>query len=168
MIRITTKGIREIAENLETAGKNVHGEVRETMEHMGPIIVNMMRRQMSDHKYTGELSESIEWSYAPHDRTLRVGSNLMRKQWNAMAILERGTGPNDAVPFTPIAAWAAFKGIPAGPVWMSIKKKGIKGYPIADPTIARPEFQRTLSAGAKKLATNIVAKALGHRRGMRV
>ncbi len=168
MIRITSKGIREMAENLAIAGKDVHAEVRETMEHMGPIIVNMMRRQMSDHRYTGELSESIEWSYAPHDRTLRVGSNLMRKQWNAMAILERGTGPNDAVPFTPIAAWAAFKGIPAGPVWMSIKQKGTKGYPIAEPTINRPEYSRTINAGAKKLATDILSKALGHRKGARV
>lgn len=168
MIKITSKGIREIAENLEIAGKDVHQQVRDTMEHMGPIIVNMMRRQMSEHSYTGGLSESIEWSYAPHDRTLRVGSNLMRKQYSAMAILERGTGPNTAVPFTPIARWAAFKGIPAGPVWMSIKQKGTMGYPIVEPTILRPEFQRTLDAGAKKLSTTIVAKALSFRRGATV
>ncbi len=168
MLKITSKGIREIAENLAIAGADVHGEVREIMEHMGPIIVNMMRRQMSEHSYTGALSESIEWSYAPHNRTLRVGSNLMRKQYSAMAILERGTGPNDAVPFTPIAAWAAFRGLPAGPVWMSIKQKGTTGYPIAEPTILRPEFHRTIGAGAKKLSTAIVAKALGHRKGARV
>lgn len=166
MISIKSKGIREIGEQMGIAGAEVHNQVRDVMEHMGPIIVNMMRRQMSEHNYTGNLSESIEWSYAPHNRQLRVGSNLMRKQWNAMAILERGTGPNDAVPFAPIAAWATTKGLPAGGVWMNIKKYGIKGHPIVEPTTMRPEFQRTLNAGAKKLATDIMTNAMKHRKGM--
>lgn len=168
MIRITSKGIREIAESLQITSQDVNDQVRATMEHMGPILVNMMRRQMSSHNYTGDLAASIEWSYASHDRTLRVGSNLMRKQWNAMAILERGSGPNDAVPFTPIARWAATKGLPAGPVWMSIKQKGTTGYPIAEPTTDRPEFHRSLTAGGKKLGTDIITKALKFRKGMHV
>jgi hypothetical protein len=167
MIRITTKGIREIAESLETTSQETHKQIRGTLEHMGPIIVRMMQRQMASHNVTGELSESITWSYDAQ-RVLRVGSNLMRKQYNAMAILERGTGPNDAVPFTPIARWAAFRGLPAGPVWMSIKQKGTTGYPISEPTVLRPEFQRSLNSGAKKLASDILVKALNFRRGMKV
>jgi len=168
MIRITSVGIREIAESLQIASQDVEKEVRQTMEHMGPIIVRMMQRQMAPHRYTGELSDSIEWSYASHDRTLRVGSNLMRKQYNAMAILERGYSGRANVPFTPIAKWAAFRGLPAGPIWMSIKEKGIKGHPIAEPTILRPEFDKSINSGAKKLASDVLVKALRFRKGMTV
>ena len=168
MIRITSQGIREIAASLEIAGQDVHDQVRETMEHMGPIIVNMMRRQMAPHRYKGDLESSIEWSYSSTDRTLRVGSNLMRGAFNAMAILERGTGPNPSVPFGPIAQWAAFRGIPAGPVWMSIKQGGTMAHPVTEPTVVRPEFQRSLKAGATKLASDITVKALTFRKGMKV
>ena len=142
MLSVKTEGFREIAASLEATAADTRAQVEATMEHMGPIIVNMMRRQMSSHRYKGDLENSIEWSYNPSKRELRIGSNLMRGTFNALAILERGTGPNPSVPFAPIAAWAAFRGIPAGPVWMSIKQKGIKGYPVTEPTIMRPEFQR--------------------------
>ena len=168
MLSIKHEGFREIAASLEATASDTRQQIEATMYHMGPIIVNMMRRQMAPHRYKGDLENSIEWSYEPTSRQLRVGSNLMRGTFNALAILERGTGPNASVPFEPIAAWAAFKGLPAGPVWMNIKRKGIKGYPVTEPTAMRPEFQRTLDAGAKKLASDILVKALRFRQGMRV
>ena len=168
MLSIKTEGIRELAASLEATAGDVRTQVKDTMEHMGPIIVNMMRRQMAPHRYRGDLENSIEWSYNPSTRELRVGSNLMRGSYNALAILERGTRPNDAVPFAPIAAWASFRGLPAGPIWMSIKQRGLMAHPVTEPTIVRPEFQRSLNAGAKKLASDILVKALRFRKGMTV
>lgn len=168
MLSIKTEGLRELAASLQATIADTRKQVEDTMTHMGPIIVNMMRRQMAPHRYKGDLENSIEWSYNPSSRELRVGSSLMRGSFNALAILERGTGPNESVPFAPIAAWAAFRGIPAGPVWMSIKQGGTMAHPVTEPTIVRPEFQRSLNAGAKKLASDILVKALTFRKGMKV
>ena len=169
MLTIKSEGIREIAEALAISVRDARKVVDENMEHMGPILARMMQRQLAKHRYTGALEESVVWRYEPSRRELRIGSNLQRGgRYNALALLERGTGPITNLPFAPIAAWAAFRGLPAYPVWMSIKKRGVKPHPIMEDLQARPEFHRSLNAGAKRLASNLLVKALKYRRGMSV
>ncbi len=161
VLTIELDGIREIADGLEAAIKDAV-TVKKTMEHMGPIIARMMQRTLAPHRYTGELSDSVDWRYEPRNQELRIGSDLQRGgRVHALSILERGTGGIPSLPFTPIAKWAAFKGLPAGPVWMSIKNKGVAPHPIMASLEARPEFQRTLNAGAKRIGTGLIVKALG-------
>ncbi|MHA2062943.1 MAG: hypothetical protein ACXABY_01035 [Candidatus Thorarchaeota archaeon] len=169
MLTIKSEGIREIADSLSMAVRDAGDHVQDTMEHMGPIIARMMQRQLASHRYTGSLEESITWRYVRSRRELRVGSDLQRGgKYNALEILQRGTGPIANLPFTPIAQWAAFKGLPAGPVWMSIKQSGVSPHPAMGDLQARPEFHRTMQAGAKKLASDLLVKALKFRRGMTV
>ncbi len=168
MLSMKTEGFRELAASLSKTVAEMSQTVEDTMEHMGPIIVRMMQREVAKHRYKGELEASVEYSYTSSKRELRVGSNLMRGQYNALALLERGTAPNSAVPFGPIQAWAETKGLPAGPIWMSIKQRGVMPHPIVEPTMKRPEFARSLNAGAKKLSSDIVTKALTFRKGMSV
>ena len=169
VLEIKTEGIREIADALGTTVRDAGNITAEVMEDMGPRIASIMQRQLAPHRYTGELEESITWRYNRPRRQLRVGTNLQRGgQYQALALLERGTGPISSLPFTPIAKWAAFKGIPAGPVWMSIKKKGVKPHPIMGDLQARPEFIHALNEGSKKLGIKLVSRALGFRKGQTV
>jgi hypothetical protein len=124
-----------------------------------------MRRFLEPHRYTGDLEESVTWRYDPTKRELRVGSELQRGgQYSAINILEYGTGPIKNLPFTPIARWAAFKGLPAGPVWMAIRDRGVKKHPIMENLTAHPEFEDALNMAAKKLGTDILVKGFGIRK----
>jgi hypothetical protein len=139
------------------------------MTDMGPKIAHMMQRALSPHRYSGDLEDSITWSYRPQQKTLRVGSELQRGgKYNALALFSRGAPraiPN--LPFTPIAKWAAFRGLPAGPIWMSMKDKGVTPHPILDKLEARPEFHKILSEGAKKMGMDILVKAFGKQKEFR-
>ncbi len=160
MLTITSKGFRELAASLKFAAANTGTPIQEVFEDMGPKIVNMLQRSLAPHKHTGELSDSVTWEYKSHARELHVGTGLPRKQFNALSLLERGTGPIPAVPFAPIARWAEFRGIPARPVWMSIKQKGVIAHPVREPLIISSELTSLLAAGAKQMGNKILLKAL--------
>lgn len=163
MLDIRSEGIRELADSL--AALSVEPEVHRVMVDMGPKIARMMQRAIAPHRYTGELESTIKWSYNPARRELRIGSDHRRgSKFNALALLNYRTGPIPGLPFAPIAKWAAFKGLPAGPVWMSIKNKGVAPHPIMDKLEAQPEFAEVLNEGAKKLATDLLVEGFGVKR----
>ena len=168
MILLTSKGIRELADSLAAAAIGTDSEIQKVFEDMGPRIADLMRRALAPHRYTGELAESVTWEYKSGPRELHVGSDLTRRNYNALSLLEGGAKPNAAVPFTPIAKWAEFKGLPAGPIWMSIKTRGVEAHPIREPLMISPAFVSLLDSGAKKLGENIVIKALTYEVGVNV
>lgn len=168
MLIVTSEGIKELAVSLADTAADMSPQVKEVLEEMGPKIAAMMRRALAPHRYTGELSDSITWDYKSSQRELHVGSDMVRRNYNALSLLESGTGPIPALPFTPIARWAEFRGIPAGPVWMSIKEGGVTAHPIRDPLIVSPEFTSLLSEGAKRLGNKILLKAFTYKVGVNV
>ena len=163
-----TVTIEELADSLGHIARDPSLEIHNTMIDMGPRIARMMQRALAPHRYTGDLEKSITWQYDASKRELRVGSDLQRGgRYNAMALLSYGTGPISHLHFTPIAKWAAFKGLPAGPVWMSIKKKGTAPHPIMDKLEAQPEFSKVLNEGAKRLGTDLLLKGFGAKKSIK-
>ena len=168
MLIVTSEGIKELSVALADTAADMGPQVKEVLEEMGPKVAAMMQRALSPHRYTGQLSDSITWEYKSGQRELHVGSDLTYKNYNALSILESKTGGNPSVPFTPIARWAEFRGLPAGPIWMSIKKKGTAAHPIRDPIIVSSEFDRLLAEGTKRLGNKILLKAFAYKAGVNV
>jgi len=159
-LSIKSVGIREIAANLDISQTEARAILDARMEHLGPIVVRMMQRQLAKHRVTGKLEGSVQYAYISHRRELRVGPTLKRGRYDAGRILQEGTGPIPNLPFTPIAKWAAKRGLPAGPVWMKIKQTGVKPHPFIRETALRPEFKRSLDAAARRTANDFVVRAI--------
>lgn len=160
-LRITSDDLNRLAEHLSNPEPWVTHFVDANMRQLGSRIAYLMRMQLKPHHYTGALEDSVQYEYDPKLIRLKIGPTAKRGgKWDAGMLLERGTGPIRNLPFAPIARWAAFKGIPAGPVWYSIKTKGVKAHPWIDSVIARGDFQVAVGNTAKRIGMDLASEAL--------
>ena len=159
-LSITSEDLNKLGASFASAGQ-WHGEfVDANMRGLGRRIAYLMRQQIRHHRYKGTLEESVTSAYDPGAMKLEVGPTAKRGKYDAGLILQRGTGPIARLPFAPIAAWAAFRGLPAGPIWFKIREKGIDAHPFLEETLARGDTQTALKNTAKRIGVQFVVKAL--------
>ncbi|KKK62525.1 hypothetical protein LCGC14_3003470, partial [marine sediment metagenome] len=155
-IRITTENVAELGENLVDSQHWVARFTDSNMEGLGRRIAFLMRLQIRPHKVSGALEESVISVYEKAGMKLQIGpTRKYRGGWDAGLILQRGTKPIPNLPFAPIAAWAGFRGLPAGPIWMSIKTKGVKAHPFLDETLARGDVSVAIRNTARRIGVDL-------------
>jgi len=128
------------------------------MQQLGRRIAYLMKMQLKPHRYTGALEDSVTSEYDPRRQRLEIGPKAKRKGgWDAGLLLQRGTGPIPNLPFAPIKKWAAFRGLPAGPVWYKLKTEGADAHPFVDETIARGDVQVAITNTAQRIGMDLAA-----------
>jgi hypothetical protein len=142
-VTVEAFGLKEMAvrfsESPGIKGRFIQGNMRV----LGGRIQWIMRRSLKEHHYTGELEESVE--YDATESQVEIGPTKKYKGgYDAGRILSTGTGPIPNLPFEPIKRWAEYRGIPAGPVWMSIREHGIKSHPFIEKVMMRGDFRVAL------------------------
>ena len=160
MLKIKSPDLKALEKTFSTAGKWHKVFVKKNMLTLGERIVFIMRQATSKHRYTGKFEESVKSTYKARVMRLEIGPRAKRGKWDAGLLLERGTGPIPNLPFGPIQRWAEFRGIPAGPVWMSIKRKGVKAHPYLDRTLARGDTQVAIKNTAFRIGQDLAAFSL--------
>lgn len=155
-IRITTENIAELGANLVDAPHWVGRFVDSNMEGLGRRVAYLMQLQIRPHKVSGALEGSIMSFYESSALRLQIGpTRKYRGGWDAGLILQRGTGPIPNLPFGPIARWAGFRGLPAGPIWMTIKDKGVKAHPFLDETLGRGDVSVAIRNTARRIGIDL-------------
>src|SRR3990167_9017902 len=117
-IKISAEDFNILGRHLSGAPQWYSRYVDSNMQQLGRRIAYLMGMQIKRHHYTGALEESIRSAYDRTEQKLEVGPTAKRGSYDAGLLLQRGTRPIPNGPFGPIAKWAAFRGLPAGPIWM--------------------------------------------------
>lgn len=131
------------------------------MEGLGRRVAYLMGQQIRRHKISGSLAESIKSSYDAHKIRLEIGpEKKYGGKWDAGLILQRGTRPIPNMPFGPIKEWAAFRGLPAGPIWMKIKQKGLDAHPFLKETLERGDTKVAIQNTAKRIGIDLAGGTL--------
>lgn len=158
-VTVTSTGLVEMAQRLSEVSGIKGRFVRGNMKVLGGRIQWIMRQSLREHRYTGELEESVQ--YDATDTEVEIGPTKKYKGgYDAGRILSTGTGPIPNLPFEPIRRWAEFRGLPAGPIWMSIRQTGIKPHPWIEKVMMRGDFRTALDHSAKRLGMSLVAYGL--------
>jgi len=158
-ITVTTTGLNEMAQRISEVSGIKGRFVRGNLKILGGRIKFIMRQSLREHRYTGQLEESVQDDAT--DTELEVGPTKKYKGgYDAGRILSTGTGPIPRLPFEPIKRWAEFRGLPAGPVWLSIREHGIKPHPWIEKVMMRGDFRTALDHTAKRLGMSLVAYGL--------
>jgi len=147
-ITVKSDGVLEkFINNAQTAGDWLPGVIEAGLTDLGVVIEGKMRENVAQHRYTGALEDSITSEYRPMQ--VEIGPTAKRGNGvDAGVILELGTKPIPNLPWSPIKAWADFRGIPAGPVWQSIRDNGVKPHPFLNRTLVASEGAITNAAQA--------------------
>ena len=159
-LRIRADDFNIFLQHLSGAQSWVPKYVDLNMEGLGRRIAYLMRMQVKRHTYTGALSESIASVYSRAKLKLEIGPTAKRGSYDAGLLLQRGTRPIPKLSFGPIAKWAAFRGLPAGPIWMKIKTKGVDAHPFLEQTLARGDVQVAIQNTAKRIGIDLGAHTL--------
>lgn len=121
-----------LARNLRSTPSWMPKLISLAARRLGQAGVDVLRDVTDANRYTGALGESISAEYSDNDKIITISPKAMRGKWDAGLLLEFGTKPIPNAPWAPIAAWAAFRGLPAGPVWMKIRRSGVNAHPFID------------------------------------
>lgn len=159
-VRISADDFLRLGQHLSGAPSWAPHFVTQNMEQLGRRIAYLMGMQLKRHTYTGALGESVRSAYNPAEMKLEVGPTAKRGQYDAGLLLQRGTRPIPNLPFGPIAKWAAFRGLPAGPIWMSIKEKGVTAHPFLEETLARGDTQVAIKHTAQRIGIDLAGAAV--------
>lgn len=131
------------------------------MEGLGRRVAYLMRQQIRRHKISGDLEESVKSSYDASRIRLEIGpEKKYGGKWDAGLILQRGTRPIPNMPWGPIKEWAAFRGLPAGPIWMKIKQKGLDAHPFLKETLERGDTRVAIQNTAKRIGIDLATGTL--------
>ena len=104
----------ELGNGLRDAGMAIENEAK----HLVPVRTGNLRRSiMSSVETLGGTQTGIVAAQAGYGR-----------------YVESGTKPHTP-PLSAIATWANRKGLPAGAIWMAIRKKGTKAHPFMAPAL---------------------------------
>ena len=159
-IRITADDFIKLGTHLSAAPSWADRFVTQNMQQLGRRIAYLMKMQTARHRFTGALEDSIQSAYDPSAQKLEIGPTAKRGSYDAGLLLQRGTRPIPNLPFGPIAKWAAFRGLPAGPIWMSIKEKGVSAHPFLEETLARGDTQVAIKHTAQRIGIDLAGAAL--------
>jgi hypothetical protein len=158
-VTVEAFGLKEMAERLSQVDGIKGRFIQGNMKVLGGRIQWIMRQTLQEHRYTGQLEESVQ--YDATDTQVEIGPTKKYKGgYDAGRILSTGTGPIPNLPFEPIKRWAEFRGLPAGPVWMKIKQEGISPHPWIEKVMMRGDFRTALEHSAKRLGMALVAYGL--------
>jgi hypothetical protein len=156
VIKYDTSDLKQIAAIMKAAPKWHKQYVKKNMTELGRRVAYVMQQETFKHRYTGSFSKSISHKYTSNPwPKVEIGPTVKRGKWDGGLILEFGTGPIPNLPFAPIARWAAFRGLPAGPVWYSIKKKGVKAHPYLRRTLDSPRTQVAIRHTAERIGMDL-------------
>ena len=160
MIKYDTTDFKNLAATLRAAPSWHKQYVRKNMMELGRRVAYVMQQETFKHRYTGSFSKSIRHKYTsnPWPR-VEIGPTVKRGKYDGGLILEYGTRPIPNLPFAPIARWAAFRGLPAGPVWYSIKTKGVKAHPFLQRTLNSPRTQVAIRNTAERIGMDLAGHA---------
>ena len=162
LFRFVSPDIEGIVRNLDSTPAWMPTVMEANMDGLGRRIAYIMRMQLRSTRVTGELEESIVSNYiGGQTNAVRIGpTRKYSGGWDAGLIMQLGTRPIGNVPFAPIKAWAEFRGLPAGPIWMKIRKEGIAPHPFLQETLDRGDTQAAIRATARRMAQTITSRAL--------
>jgi hypothetical protein len=161
MIKYDTSDLTAFANMLKAAPRWHKQYVNKNMVELGRRVAYVMQQETLKHRYTGSFSESIQHKYTavPYPK-VEIGPTVKRGKWDGGLILEYGTGPIPRLPFKPIARWAEFRGLPAGPVWYSIKTKGVKAHPFLQRTLNSPRTQVAIRHTAERIGIDLAGHTM--------
>ena len=135
--------------------------IEENMMGLGRRVTYLMQQQIRRHKVTGGLASSVIIGYDTRKMRLEIGpTKKYGGRWDAGLILQRGTRPIPNMPWGPIREWAAFRGLPAGPIWMKIKMKGIDAHPFLRETLERGDTRVAIRNTAKRIGIDLASGTL--------
>lgn len=163
MISLTVdmSDIGRTAAEMKTAPQWIPGMVDKELPRLGKKVVPIMRRQVRSNRYTGTLEDSIQSEYSSTEKSVEIGANANRGQFNAGLLLQEGTRPISNVPWKPILAWATRKGIDNSYfVKKKIKEEGVDAHPFLQETMDSPDFQNAMDEVARKLGDQIAARSI--------
>lgn len=130
-ITIKSDGVLEkIADNIGKLPSWTPAIFRTYLPPLGNRVVKEMRDAVEENRYTGSLSDSIQSQYNDADYSVTIRPTVKRGAYDGGAILELGTKPIPNCPWMPIKKWAEFRGLPAFPIWYSIRMHGVKAHPF--------------------------------------
>ena len=158
---IKSDGVLEMfMNNLATAPEWTPRIIETAMHPLGSRIVGNMQSAVSDNRYTGDLEESISYDYNTGAMQLEISPKAMRGKWDAGLLLELGTRPIPNAPWSPIKAWADFRGVPGFPILMKIREVGVSPHPFLDRTLERsmPDVENTGQEIVDAMANKMVSK----------
>ena len=122
---------------------------------LGAQVAETMEGVLEGNRYTGELQSSIVSVYDPSAAEVSIHPTAQRGgRGDGGVILELGTGPIPNAPYGPIAAWAAFRGLPAFPVWWKIRTIGLDAHPFLQRTFDDGETGRAMTETAQRIVTD--------------
>ena len=152
-ITVKSDGVLEqVAAKLADAPSWLPTVAERHMPWLGAQVGEVMEGVLEGNRYTGELQSSIVSEYNPTEQAVSIHPTAQRGgRGDGGVILELGTGPIPNAPYGPIAAWAAFRGLPAFPVWWKIRTVGIDAHPF---------LQRTFDDGATGAAMVTAAERI--------
>jgi len=161
MLKIESPDLKMYAQKFAQAPEWSKKYVRANMITLGTRVAYIMRQVVKENRYTGSLEQSIMSEYKDSAKpSVEIGPTAKRGRWDAGLLLEMGTRPIPNLPFGPIAAWAEFRGLPAGPVWYKIKTRGVSAHPFLDRTMQRGDTQTALKHTAERIGMDIAIEAV--------
>lgn len=134
------------------------------MVALGAKLVPIMRSEIAVHRYTGVLTESISADYSSVSRELTIGPDAKRGSFDAGAILQGGTKVVN-VPWKPIEAWGAARGMTSRQSFFAMKKirnSGVAPHPFVNETMERGDFRAAVEASAALMGVQISTEAIGN------
>jgi hypothetical protein len=117
----------------------------------GAQVGEVMEGVLEGNRYTGALQSSIVSEYDPNAQEVSIHPTAERGSHDGGVLLELGTGPNPGVPWAPIAAWAAFRGLPAFPVWWKLRTVGAAPHPFLQRTFSDGMTQGAIQETARRV-----------------
>ena len=152
-VTIKSDGVLEaVAAKLAAAPDWLPTIYERQMPWLGAQVSEVMEGVLEGNRYTGELQSSIVSVYDPSAAEVSIHPTAQRGgRGDGGVILELGTGPIPNAPYGPLAAWAAFRGLPAFPVWYKIRTVGADAHPF---------LQRTFDDGATGQAMQETARRI--------
>jgi len=165
-IKFTTENLKHLTACLTRFDDTLRDTTATYFRQLGKDVQSILRRVFGKHRVSGQLQESVEWTYHPAPMRLEVGPTKRFGRFYAGNILEHGTGPIPSLPFTPIKRWAEKRFIPsaAGPIWMTIKRRGVQAHPWSDSTLARTDTRMRVARAAERIGIHLAAGAVGSKK----
>ena len=154
---VRTEGLLELINRFQGAPKIAAKVTAARLDALGRRVRYLMGLTVKRNRYTGTLSDSIDYHVNMAERSVSIGPTAKRGRFDAGLLLEMGTGPIPNLPFGPIAKWAEFKGVPAGAVWWKIKTKGVTAHPFLKETLDKPATVTAIRNTAGALAQELTA-----------
>lgn len=145
-----------LPDTLTRAAAGLPGTVQAELTDLGELVEVEMRTQMTPNRWRGNLEDSVEAWAKPW--AVEIAPRLMAGPWYRSDILEFGTRPIPDVPFDPIADWAESHGLPAVPVWLKIRQKGVEAHPYIRATLERSD--RHILRSAERLTIRVANSAM--------